>query len=661
MKIKIVKINNFGLYQGENIFDFALQVDPVVVVKGKNGVGKTTLAEAINLAIFGSLSLGERVSDNQYKQYLISRSHKSSVLSLGPTFIEIHFDYYKSGKAIEYVVRRSWNDIGVEKLDISENGKPITDLDEKEKSFYLKDIIPVGYNRIMFFDGEKLMNLSNTVFINDFIKESCESLLGLNLVYTLQRDLDTYIKRLIGDKNNSKLRSELEAAQQELDAKKQLKIELVSKLALSTEKAKGIHSDLESFQAKVNEKGRMVTDNIRSLDSRIKIIESEITETKHMLVELFNGIGPFSIVQNLIVVLKQKLLKETGFLKEKAAHEILKSKLATLELNWQSLTGKLSPVDNKHLLEQIKFILTGENSHIENFTPTHDLSETDRNNLIQFCEDAVIARGQIKELTVLLDKKENELKHFSDQKNTFSEESEVKPLIDKMQELTYLLGATDNEINSIIKKSQELDSSIDFYQQKINSIYKKLQELETSEIKLKMATNTNLALEAYSKKLLSSKLIRLASDTLTKFNLLSRKNEVADHLEIDSKTFNITLYKEGKTLDHQHLSAGEKQVLLLAILWAFHAITNVSIPLIIDTPLARLDIEHRHKILNILLPNISNQVIVIGTELELSDLADHAICNSIYKLFQLEYNEEEKRTSIKEMDRLLYNQEEIAC
>lgn len=660
MKIKLVKINNFGLYQGENIFDFTLQVDPVVIVKGKNGVGKTTLAESISLTLFGPLSLGERISDVQYKQYLSSRCHKSTKLQLESTYIEVHFDYFKSGVATEYVVRRLWNEKGAERLDIFENGKPVT-LEEKEKAFYLKDLVPIGYNRIMFFDGEKIMSLSNDLFINEFIRDCCESLLGLNLVYTLQRDLDTYIKRLLSDSNNNKLTSDLATAQKELENRKKLKEEVLSQIELSHSKVKLLHETIEELQFKVNEKGRLVTDKISGLESRIKELELEVAEEKSKLVEIFNSIGPFSIVKDLVEVLRRRLLDEGKILKERAALDVLNLKVALLELNWESFTTSLSSNEKSQLLEQIKHTLTGEDSSVSDFIPKHDLSETDRNKLIHLCEEAIYERSLIKSITTKLEAKEDKLKELISQKSTYSEESEVKPWLDQIQTLTYQLGAIDNEINSLSRKSKELESNIDFYQQRILSIYKKLQESDISDSKLKMASNTNLVLEAYARNLLSSKLNRLARETVKKFNQLSRKSEVVDKLEIDPNSFNITLYKENKILNHKLLSAGEKQILLLAILWAFHSITNVSVPLIIDTPLARLDIEHRDKVLNTLLPNVSNQVLVIGTEVELSDLADHEISDHIYKVYELEFNEEERKTSIKELETPEYKREEIAC
>jgi DNA sulfur modification protein DndD len=75
------------------------------------------------------------------------------------------------------------------------------------------------------------------------------------------------------------------------------------------------------------------------------------------------------------------------------------------------------------------------------------------------------------------------------------------------------------------------------------------------------------------------------------------------------------------------LSAGEKQIFTQALISAVSSVSGRGFPMVVDTPLGRLDIEHRKGVLNHLVQR-EHQVILLSTNTEvvgeyLREIAPH--------------------------------------
>jgi DNA sulfur modification protein DndD len=65
------------------------------------------------------------------------------------------------------------------------------------------------------------------------------------------------------------------------------------------------------------------------------------------------------------------------------------------------------------------------------------------------------------------------------------------------------------------------------------------------------------------------------------------------------------------------LSAGEKQLFAVAFIYALAKLSGRLMPFVIDTPLGRLDQQHRRRFVAGFLPNASHQVILLSTDTEI--------------------------------------------
>jgi DNA sulfur modification protein DndD len=89
-------------------------------------------------------------------------------------------------------------------------------------------------------------------------------------------------------------------------------------------------------------------------------------------------------------------------------------------------------------------------------------------------------------------------------------------------------------------------------------------------------------------------------------------------VQIDTETFKLSLYDhDGETLPKHRLSAGEKQILAISLLWGLANASGRQLPVAIDTPLGRLDSEHRNHLVERYFPQASHQVMLLSTDTEI--------------------------------------------
>src|SRR5262249_13210533 len=129
-------------------------------------------------------------------------------------------------------------------------------------------------------------------------------------------------------------------------------------------------------------------------------------------------------------------------------------------------------------------------------------------------------------------------------------------------------------------------------------------KLSASEHRTDLAGRALRVLASFEQRLLSQKLEQLRVEFVRCFNRLARKGDIAADVRVNPDTFAVTLIdKNGGEIPKASLSAGEKQVYAVAILWALARTSGRALPMIIDTPLARLDSEHRGNLVNRYFPS----------------------------------------------------------
>nr|VFJ96990.1 MAG: DNA sulfur modification protein DndD [Candidatus Kentron sp. LFY] len=83
------------------------------------------------------------------------------------------------------------------------------------------------------------------------------------------------------------------------------------------------------------------------------------------------------------------------------------------------------------------------------------------------------------------------------------------------------------------------------------------------------------------------------------------------------------------------LSAGMKQLMATALLWALKEVSGKEVPLVIDTPLARIDRAHQENLLWRYYPKVGQQVIVLPTDSELDAPKHGLLAPRVYREYRL--------------------------
>lgn len=644
MIIKKLVLDNVGLY-GEST-SFSLMPNrnrdqSIILIGGKNGAGKTTFLESVRLALYGKRALGLVTSQKEYEKYLANRINRNNKkLSAS---IELTFIYTEANQPTEYTIQRSWdinNHILTEKLNLTKNGEQVTSVPQEEWSNFLLELVPIGVSQLFFFDGERIQDMAEDN--NSALSEAVKTLLGIDLIEKLKFDLNTHLnqsklskKKIIDQESINKTISKL---------KKDREFLLHEVKSLNFQK-EGLLNDLEQKKQRFISEGGNVALKYDQLKAKLSTINKEITACKQELVSLANGLLPFLMAPKLIKKFKLELKQSIEQSQKTYSPEFM---LEQLNLFKSSSLPKQAEWDQSHWLDLENFFSNELNN--SNNTINSVFSELD--DPISTLSNLNLLDTETKISALKLSKKLNEL-NFSKEATEFSisraesvgdKNSYLDELLlqeRKLGEINALLAQKDNELSKV---ENELSST----KLKLERTVSENASIAQQSIKDSLAAKSIKVLIDFQSKLFAKKILEVKKNFIDIFNSLLRKNSYITDIEIDPKTFSTKLINEkGTEISKQSLSAGEKQIYAIAILWALAKTSGRNLPMIIDTPLGRLDREHRDNLMKFYFPHVSHQVIILSTDTEIDEQYVHQLKDNISEVYLLDYNESKGFTEVK--------------
>ena len=157
-------------------------------------------------------------------------------------------------------------------------------------------------------------------------------------------------------------------------------------------------------------------------------------------------------------------------------------------------------------------------------------------------------------------------------------------------------------------------------ERRIAAVGSKVAEVEDAERVVIYAARSQETMREFRERLTRSKMDHLGREILDAFGSLTHKESLVADIRVQPNDLGVVLFDScAHEIPKSRLSSGERQMLAVAILWGL-ARASGSLPVMIDTPMARLDSSHRQTFVSAYLPHASHQVIVFSTDTRSSEI-----------------------------------------
>lgn len=671
MIFKKIIFQNFKTYYG--IQEVDLYIPPevtkttgknIILFGGLNGAGKTTFLKAILYVLFGKRGITHETNpqliEKEYIQ-LFSNVINNNYFDEGGRECSVTL-ILETDAGEEYTLKVKWYvnpnkkvTHEVRELSVKPKGS------SKAKKYkidaigafdrFIDRIIPFYAVPFFMFDGEEiriLIEKQNDSGIKDAIKKIC----GLQANELLISDLRSLKQKLERDLSKASNSVTIKKLQEELDL-------LNEELCCLQKKSKNHAEKINQYQERINElRDKRRQKLLANSNSRENIAkrQSEIETKLKLKREELNNFLSMNMVSILLASKISLLQKQLMMEKKKHEQSVLQD--AVLK-PFEDFLNKLLQVEfnpplTSNQITQLKkagseIWLENKNKKTENYDHIlvlHDLNSKDLNHLLNLktisIDPAIHLINEIEKLSISLEEIDKELAKAPNAIDTTAEEKQIESLNKELGQYQLLKSNTTKKINKLIENKRALETKISkntVVTESTEQLYAQIQYLD----------RTIQALIKYDEEYTNYKANIIKTEFESMLMKLFRKQGEFGQIEFDIDTFTIRIYNDrGQEISITDRSAGEKQMISSALIWALTRASDLQLPVVIDTPLGRLDSQHRKHLVEHYYRYLSNQVIVLSTDTEITREYINIMSEAAYKQYMLDYDEEKKYTVIRD-------------
>jgi len=662
MHLSHITLRDWKAYTTAN-FDFPAPASGrnIVLIGAPNGYGKTSLFEAIVLGMFGRDGLPliarspfsgtdkERLATS-YKNFLEKALHGGATAA-GRTSCSVKLIFTDDNdEPLE--IQRIWHfsDSGAyrpqdEEIHIYEGStrKAVgpgalqgNDRADWFREYIAENLLPFTLAHFFMFDGEQVSVLAERE-MSAQVRAGIEGLLGIPVLKQLAKDLRSYaeVRRKespnVSDKTIEKLELERHTLTFEYDKKSTRLAEIEPSRAALKEEQEHLIRELASFGA-----GSQAL--LQEQFEQIKNYERAIEDGNAQLEDLMMKDLALALCgQPLRKSVKARLLSE-GVLErwengKSQGDSNLERFLASVDAGMQELDPALTGGQREGVLNSArsaweKLWYPPPDNCAEVYLHPY-LNELERSKVIDRLEELdELGAPAIVELLASIAANEEALKRLQDE---VTRTEAVAPHVDTKRERLSHVGSElqrfDQEIGALRREMASLESQIGQKNTDLTKLSGQLDQAAPSARRAARANKVAMMVDQIVAKAVPSQIDAIAAAMTTAHRSMAHKKDLVERIAIDENCDVKLLNAAGVDLRGYDLSAGEKQIFTQALISAVSSVSGRGFPMVVDTPLGRLDIEHRKGVLNHLVQR-EHQVILLSTNTEvvgeyLREIAPH--------------------------------------
>lgn len=647
-----ITLHNFGLYADRQTIALTPPSPdkPVILFGGLNGGGKTTLLDALQLCMFGAHARVSSRGALAYPEYLARCIYRGATKP--EAALEIGFRHTVEGKEDIYRLHRSWrrnNGSCKEHFEVLKNGHLEPALADNWAS-QVEDFIPANIAHLFLFDGEQIEGYASQDNSAALIGAAIQNLLGLDMVDQLDKDLQVYERRKRSEEKDSTAPTEIANAEMELrnlrtglDALKQ------DRASLRTLQLDRKRRALVRLEEKYRKQGGDLYEQRIEIERHWVEADKAVRVGASVLREVASGVLPLIMIRALLESADARDRQEE---ESRRAHDLFETLKSRDRMVLKHMRAKSV---SKSVIEALTSYLDSDRAGRRAIgqTPTIlGLSREVRSDLHTLLTGDL--EEVVRESKVLLKRQ----KKVETQMRRLQLEQENVPSFDAIAEINAERNTLKKEIGTLEARLVGLDGEVERLERDIERKQQVLGRLLEADAEargdrddrgriLHHAARVRATLEKFRQKVIQRHVERIEQLVLECYRQLLRKALLVTKLSIDPERFDLTLYdRHGDVLSPDQLSAGERQLLAIALLWGLAKASGRPLPTAIDTPLGRLDMSHRMHLVERYLPFASHQVLLFSTDEEITGDYLKSLKPWIGRTYHLVYDDKSGRTEI---------------